>query len=75
MMISQHEIEKVTCDKCNGKGWFVIEESWWGSKYKPCPKCKGFKELDWIEMIKGKDLVEPFESSYYKKGTLSSGPR
>ena len=70
-------MEKQKCDKCNGVGhikklnieWYV-----W-NKLIICPKCKGFKTLDWVEMIKGKNLEEPFESSYYRKGTLSSGPR
>jgi DnaJ-class molecular chaperone len=71
-------MEKQKCDKCNGKGHIKKINSicglWWHVK-ESCPKCKGFKTLDWVEMIKGKNLEEPFESSYYRKGTLSSGPR
>lgn len=71
-------MDKYICDKCSGKGYISkisnISGWWWTSK-GPCPKCKGFKELDWIEQIKGKTEDEPFESSYYRKGTLSSGPR
>lgn len=48
-------LEKIICDECKGDGEIYVEpfddpEAWW---FKPCPKCKGNKKLDWIEQIVG----------------------
>lgn len=61
-------MEKYECDKCNGTG--SIPYIW--PLTKVCPKCWGFKELDWIEMIKGKEFVH---IKIIKNRTSSSGPR
>lgn len=42
-------MEKIPCDRCNSKGYYVYKEGW----NKICPKCKGRKELDWVQNITG----------------------
>jgi len=44
--------EKVTCDYCRGKKYFRIYSDL--EEYKPCPKCLGSGELDWLERLFGK---------------------
>jgi len=51
---------EVVCPKCEGTGHR------WGF---PCDRCWGFKKLDWIELITGKEC--PFEES----GRSSSSSR
>jgi len=43
-------LEKIICDKCDGKGIIHNKDSGY-----ICPKCLGEKELDWVENIVGKD--------------------
>jgi len=42
--------KKIICNKCNGKGLISINLL---SGKMLCPKCKGNKELDWLESIFG----------------------
>lgn len=42
-------MEKILCDRCNGKGYYVYKEGW----NHICPKCLGRKELDWLQNIIG----------------------
>jgi len=45
------------CDKCNGKGLIPSKEVYLFKEL--CPKCKGNKELDWLEIIFGaKNIAE-----------------
>jgi len=46
------------CDKCNGIGYWESPDK----KIKQwCLKCKGEKELDWIEEIFGVDIDQKLE--------------
>lgn len=71
-------METYTCSKCNGKGstFYSVDNTWLKLRWGTCPKCKGYGNLDWIEMITGKKNYN-FESDYFNPrfGTLSSGPR
>jgi len=40
------------CDKCNGKGLIPLE----GEYLITCSKCKGKKELDWLENVFGPNI-------------------
>jgi RecJ-like exonuclease len=39
----------IICDVCTGQGYI-------NDIYDECPKCKGFKKLNWIEDLFGKDI-------------------
>jgi hypothetical protein len=72
-------MEKIECDKCRGKGTIIVspDDRWWTTARKPCPKCRGLKKLDWVEMIVGVD-EERYRKSLeerLKNGTISMGPR
>lgn len=54
------------CDRCDGRGEVSQEFDCPPSDWKYgltemvfCPKCKGHKKLDWIEMITGSSKPEP----------------
>lgn len=65
-MKSELKPGNVWCDKCYGYGThgfrYWTERQWLGDDYAniehkeplTCPKCKGHKQLDWIELIVGK---------------------
>jgi DnaJ-class molecular chaperone len=42
------------CDHCNGTGFVSIDKC----SIHFCKKCKGYRELNWIEMIFGKMITE-----------------
>lgn len=63
------------CNVCNGVGTIIesVDINFWTRMRVKCPKCKGMKILDWVEMIVGVD--ESKLVKVVKKGTISSGPR
>lgn len=38
---------ELICDKCNGTG-YVVEEERKRRRHPWCPKCHGFKKVDWV---------------------------
>jgi RecJ-like exonuclease len=56
-------IEQFECDYCKGSGFGK------NSNEYTCPKCKGIGELNWLEMIFGKQKeksVEEMMNEFYK---------
>ena len=43
------------CDKCDGTGIIEVEKLDGWTIMDTCPKCKGYKELNWIERIFGRN--------------------
>ena len=52
MNFTKDEVEKVVCDKCEGKG--IVEKGYL------CSKCLGIGKLDWIENVVGKSFNKSF---------------
>ena len=49
-------MEKIECDRCRGEGTINVcppDDKWYMTDITLCPKCKGLKKLDWVEMIVG----------------------
>lgn len=70
----QKEDFLVTCVRCKGTGKIINSDK--DIQYADfiCPKCLGFKKLNWIENIIGKkrpdlkviyDFIESIDTSYY----------
>jgi len=47
--------ELFNCSKCEGFGYIVDFRTGYEST---CPKCLGFKKLDWVESITGKRPIK-----------------
>jgi hypothetical protein len=58
---------KIICDVCNGTGTVLNSKDWDKAYYTECcPKCKGYKQLDWVEVIAGKKCNPKWEYTPYE---------
>lgn len=55
------EISNLTCDRCDGCGEDYKNPLYEGAYFKPCPKCNGEGNVDWIENIFGKKPIIDIE--------------